>query len=105
MVRSIVIIFKGNDCIDFVKELLNFFINVSDVLSVSFVLSFIIPLFVSIFVFGTKLAINFGLLSTFLFTKELFNGGNGTGNGLPVFEDVIEFGVRGKFNIGFSGVL
>ena len=69
MLRSIVIIFKGDDGIDFMKELLNFFIDVSYVLSVSFVLSFIVPLLVSVFVFGTKLAINFGLLPAFLFTE------------------------------------
>ena len=73
MERSIIFVFQGNDVMDFIEEFLNFFVNVSDILSVPFVLLFIIPLFVRVLVFGTKLPIDFGLLSTFLFTKKLFD--------------------------------
>ncbi len=105
MVKSIIVVFKGDDSIDFMKKLLNLFVNVSNVLSVSFILSFIIPLFVRVLIFGTKLAINFGLLSAFLLTKELFDGGNRTRDGLPVFKYVVKFGVRGKLNVSFSCIL
>ena len=103
--RSIVIVFQGNDGIDFMKKLLNFFVNVSNVLSVSFVLSFIIPLFVGVFVFGAKLAINFGFFSAFLFAEEFFDGGDGTGDSFSVFQNVVEFRVRGKFGVGLIGSL
>jgi hypothetical protein len=82
------------------EKLLNFLVDVSNVFPVSFVLSFIIPFFVDVFIFGAKFAIDFSLLSAFLFTKEFFDGRDGTGDGFSVFKDVVEFRVRGKFGVG-----
>lgn len=94
----------GNDPVDLKEQFLYLLVDVFDVLPVPFVLPLLVVLLIGLFVLGAELAFYFCFLSALLLAQNLFNGGNGAGDGLPVLQNTVQLRVRGELLIRLARV-